>query len=140
MPPLNKKKVKSIDAQGVDPEKDWVDLEDSLKQFRDSIHAAAERPAFFWKTQQNAIMARVSQPQPVRRMWVWVPATMAILMCLFFFVENSKAPTPDIAAGSDQNLLIDIERALDQDCPDALAPASLLGGEIDRALNSRESK
>ncbi len=64
---------------------------------------------------------------------IWAPAAIAILLCLFLFVEKSKAPTPDFAAGSDQMLLIEVERALHRDYPEALAPAALIAREIGRA-------
>ncbi len=139
MYPWSKKKCNPRPTRDPDSEEDLSELKESLKEFRSSVLAAAERPAFFWKAQQNAIKTRMHEPPGMRRrILLWAPAALAILMCLFFFVENSKAPTPDLAAGADQNLLIDVERALNQDCPDALAPAALLGNEIERARNSGE--
>ncbi len=119
-----------------DPEQNLGALQDTLRIFRDSLHAAAERPDFFWKIQHKTIMARLGEPAPPARYrsgFLWVPVAAVVLLCLFFLVENSKAPTPDIAAGSDQNLLIEVERALNQDCPDALAPAAILSQEIEKA-------
>ena len=49
-------------------------------------------------------------------------------------------PVFGMAAGDDQDLLIEIERALRQDCPDGLAPAMVLTREIEhvngRSLNA----
>jgi hypothetical protein len=117
------------------------DLKEALREFRDSIHAASDRPGFFWKKQHEAIMVgldeRVTSAKR-RPVLLWGPAALVVLMCcLFFFVQNSKAPTPDLAAGSDQNLLIEVERALSQGSPTALAPAAFLENEIEQANKER---
>jgi len=116
------------------PEPDASDVSEVLRQFRESAHASAEKPAFFWKRQHNEIMMQLNSPAaaPKHRELLWAPAALAILLCLFLFVGTSKAPTPDLAAGSDQILLIEIERALSQDCPDALAPAGVLHDEMEK--------
>jgi hypothetical protein len=131
------------DLRHDDPQQGTADLDKALRSFRDSIRASAEKPDFFWRRQHNSILARLNRPssRTKYRKLIWVPAALGLLLCLFFFVENSKAPTPDIAAGSDQNLLIDVERALDQDCPDALAPAALLvfeSGKPGKAANNQK--
>ena len=129
MYPRSRNKQGMKDTHAVDPE-----LGEALRQFRESVHASVERPGFFWKRQHNEIMARLvsSEPTPKSRALRLAPAALAIFLCLFFFVESSKAPTPDLAAGSDQILLIEIERALSQDCPDALAPAGVLHDEMEK--------
>jgi hypothetical protein len=61
-----------------------------------------------------------------------------VILCLFFFAENSKAPPkPDLAAGSDEILLINVERALNQEYPDALAPAAFILEERTGSLKSK---
>ncbi len=124
------------DSNSNEPEQDLGDLKGILQKFQSSVHAAAERPDFFWRRQHNSIMAKLGAPASspeYRRVLLWVPVAAVVVLCLFFFVENSKAPTPDLAAGSDQNLLIEVEQALDRDCPEALAPAALLSREIELA-------
>jgi hypothetical protein len=127
-----------------DPEQNLGELKKGIQILRNSVYAAAERPDFFWKRQHNAIMARLRKPvhaAKYRRALLWVPGVMAFIICLFFFVENSKAPTPDFAAGSDQELLMAIEHALNHDYPEALAPAAVINGEIGRiAGNESQSK
>jgi len=113
------------------------DLADTLQAFRGSVHAAAERPEAFWESQRAAVSTRLrrSRPAPWRRpALVWVPAAAVVLLCLFLFVENGKAPTPDFAVGADQDLLTGVERAVDQEYPDALAPAALLAQEMEPAV------
>jgi len=112
------------------------DLEEVLHEFRQSVHAAADRPGCFWKRQYEAIEMRLQDktvPSKRRTTLAWVPACLLVLVCcLLLFVQNSKAPTPDLAAGSDQNLLTEIERALNQYGPSALEPAELLKHEINQ--------
>jgi hypothetical protein len=118
---------------GTNQEPNWEDLEGTLREFRDSVRTAAERPGPFWESQRAAVNARLQQPRPDpwrRRAWIIAPVAAAVVLCLFLFVENGKAPTPDFAGGSDQDLLIDVERALDQECPSALQPVALLTQEM----------
>ncbi len=105
------------------------ELQEILQEFRDSVRFEADRPDFFWIRQRNAIMVRLKKPASLkqRRALLAAPAAgAAVLLCLFFFAENSKAPSPDLAAGYDQDLLVEIERALSRRHPDALSPALLI--------------
>jgi len=127
-----KRSSASRDSADFDPERNFGELERNIQVFRDSVRLAAERPDFFWKSQHNAIMAGLNKPlRPAkyRPALLWVPAALVLIMCLFFFVENSKAPTPDFAGGSDQELLIGIERVLSRDFPEALAPVAVTDGD-----------
>jgi hypothetical protein len=123
----------SPDSAGLDPEQNLGELERKIQTFRESVRRAAERPEFFWKRQHNDIIASLKTPVRTAKYGhalLWVPAALVLIMCLFFFVENSKAPTPDFAAGADQKLLVGIERALNRDYAEALAPAAVLDGLI----------
>jgi hypothetical protein len=111
-------------------------LDSILGAFRDSAYSAAERPEAFWTRQRAAIVANLQRPvagSGRRPAMAWVSAAAALLLCLFLFVEKSKAPTPDIAAGSDQDLLVEVDQALNQYCPEALTPAALIAQEIEQA-------
>jgi hypothetical protein len=117
-----------------DPNWSPSDLREGLETFRSSVRAAAERPEFFWKRQHFAIMKRLYEPVPPtqpRRTLAWASAGLAVLLCLFFFVQPRKAPTPDLPAGADQTLLIEVEKALNRECPEALMPAAPLDRETD---------
>lgn len=110
------------------------ELEGVLHKFRDSVRVEADRPDFFWIRQRNAIMETLDKPESPnhRRALLWAPAAIAVLLCLFFFAESRKAPTPDLAAGYDQDLLIEVERALNRNHPDALTPALLIIQEMEQ--------
>jgi hypothetical protein len=115
-----------------DPERDLAELEGKIQILRNSVHRAAERPEFFWKSQHNVIMAKINMRTSARNhrpALLWAHIALGLLICLLFFVENSKAPTPDFAAGSDQELLLGIERALSRDYPEAFAPAVAVDSE-----------
>ena len=113
--------------------RDLEELNGVFREFRDSVHLEAERSKFFWISQRKTIMERLHIPKPLkhRRTLLWVPAAVAVMLCLFFFAENSKAPTPDLAGGYDQDLLVEVERALSRNCPDALTPAMLIIQEME---------
>ena len=110
------------------------ELQGVLPKYRSSVRLEADRPEFFWIRQRNAIMERFHRPRSPKRRpaLLWAPAAVAVLLCLFFFAENSKAPPADLAAGYDQDLLVEIERALSQNCPDALVPAQFIIQEMEQ--------
>lgn len=109
-----------------DQPEDLEGLNEAIEGFRNSVHAAAKKPAVFWQRQHAAIMSRIQESMPVRNSHarlVWVPAAVIVLLCVLFLVKTDQPPKPDLAAGSDQILLVEIERALNQECPEALLPA-----------------
>lgn len=115
------------------PEQDLGDLKDVVKAYRNSVCEAAERPEHYWRRKQGEILQSLNRPGPVNRVrtvLAWAPAALMAILCLLFFAQNSPAPPkPDLAGGSDEILLINVERALGRDCPDALAPVGLITGE-----------
>jgi hypothetical protein len=120
------------------PERESEEFKNGLRIFSDSLRAAAEKPDAFWTNQRARIAARLQHTSPAlkRRMaLLWAPAAIMVMLCLFFFVQDSKAPAPDFATGYDQKLLIEVEQALRQESPIALAPAGLISQEIQQALD-----
>jgi hypothetical protein len=119
------------------PERESEELNNGLRIFQKNLQEAAERPDAFWMHQRDGIMAKLQRPVLVpkwRPALLWAPAAMMVGLCLFFFVESGKAPTPDFATGYDQRLLIEVEQALNQESAWALAPAALITKEIEQAL------
>lgn len=110
------------------------DLRDVLKSFRDAHCAAAERPVFYWESRREAIMKKIQAPVSCsifRRPQLWIPAAAVLLFCLIIFLPDRTIPVPDIAAGYDQELLIEVERALNRNYPAALRPVDILAREIE---------
>ncbi len=116
----------------IDRERNFGMPENQIEILREALHQSAQRPDFFWKRQRSEIMARLKEPVLVPKRQpasLWVPVALGVVLCIFFFVQSSKAPTPDFAAGSDQELLIGIERALSRDYPEAFDPAVVLNAD-----------
>lgn len=121
------------------PESVPEELKGRLQLFKESFLASAERPNAFWAEQRSSIAAKLQRPASAPRYrpaLLWTSAAMVLLLCLTLFVEKSKAPTPDFAAGSDQDLLVEVERALNQSYPEALAAAALIVPELNEAGSS----
>lgn len=111
------------------------DLQDVLRSFRDVHHTAAERSVFYWKSRHETIMKKIDTPvscSKFRHPLLWIPAAAASLFCLLYFLPERRLPVPDIAAGYDQQLLIEVERALSRDYPAALESIDILARELER--------
>jgi hypothetical protein len=118
-------------------ESECGDMRDILGAFRDSHHAAADRTGHFWNRLHDSIMDKLETPASLSKFrypLLVAPVAMAavVVLCLIYFTADSRLPVPDIAAGYDQELLIEVDRMLSRDCPKALDPAALLAGEIER--------
>jgi hypothetical protein len=123
-------------------ESEFDELKEELRIFSESIRAGAERPETFWTSQRAGIAAKIRKPAPLpglRLALLWAPTLIVAVLCLFLFVEESKAPTPDFAAGADQILLVEVEQALHRNCPEALAPAKHITRQIDRSSGNAEN-
>lgn len=124
-------KFRAIDSGELQQESG--ELQSCIRALRDSLHAAAEKPDAFWAGQRTAILKSFrhsEQASWLKPVLLWAPASILVLVCLFLFTGKSKLPAPDFAAGADQNLLVDVERALYRNYPEALAPAAALVQEI----------
>ena len=96
--------------------------------------AASERPAEFWQRQRLAIreqtamaQRRLASPPPILA-WAGAAAVIAVAS-LLVGVTPSPAP-PSAQTDRDHELLLDVERMVQSDVPQALAPAALLAQEI----------
>jgi hypothetical protein len=116
--------------------------QDALQEFRNCIHAAAERPDAFWVKQRANIAEKFRQPSQIIRYplaFRWASAALVVLLCLALFMQEKRLPKFDLAAGADQELLIEVERSLNRKYPDALAPAAILSKQIEpHTINGRE--
>jgi hypothetical protein len=110
----------------------------TLDRLRDSLHSAAERPDAFWARQHSAIMGKIEgtskKPATGRQpVWALLVAGVILLLCLTQFPERDETYVLSFAAGDDQELLLEVERALNRPYPEALAPARHLSREMENA-------
>ena len=123
------------------PEKE--ELSKALLLFRNALDQAAEHTDFHWADQRKKVMDKLEHPgKPfqIRLAQFAVAAAVMILLCLFFFPRKDALPPPDFACGADQQLLVEVERALQQPYPDALAPAGILQDEMEVAAKGHPKK
>jgi hypothetical protein len=108
-------------------------LQDALLAFRSSVLAEAERPNAFWAKQGAGITERLRKPLQAKKqpVLVWIPAAIITLLCVSLFLVKPNPPAVAFAGGADQQLLVEVERALSRKYPDALAPAAILSQEIE---------
>ena len=120
-------------------ERESEEIGNGLRAFRQNLRETAEKPDAFWTKQRAGIMEKL-QHRVAEFRWrpglLWAPAAITVVLCLLFFMQRGSIPAPDIAAGYDQKLLIEVEQALHQESPWALAPAGLITGEIERGASS----
>lgn len=111
-----------------------TEFEEALGEFHSSILAATARPESYWAAQRDAVLTRIGRP---RGLFAGKPvlvlgAALAMLLTIvgIWFGTSRPLPKPDIAAGYDQDLLLDVERLTEAQTSLALEPAQLLVGEI----------
>jgi hypothetical protein len=105
-------------------------LEQDLAGMRASVDELAEQPEAFWTRQRAGVLARAGR----RRLAVLsapLLATACLLLALALGLLNAEpAPAPQAVASPSADMLVEVERTLQQPVPDALAPAALLTDEI----------
>ena len=123
------------------PEKE--ELTRDLLLYRNVLDQAAAHTEFYWENQRKQVMEKLEHP--TKRFQITfahfaVAAAAMIFLCLFFFLRKDALPSPDFAGGADQQLLVEVERALQQPYPAALAPAGILQDEIEVAAKRHPKK
>ena len=121
------------------------DIRGSVDQWRDSVHAHAERPDWFWARQRARILSDIRQPRRLSPKFAWagLAAVVAIAISLISPVDKPKQLPPQPVAQvqiSDHDLMIAIEHSMNNGGPSSLSPASLLAEEMDEALQLQGSK
>lgn len=108
----------------------WLDA--ALKE-----HGSAEpRPGIEARVLQNLRSRAERRASWIHRQGVlWLTAATAAiaLLVLIVFIRHEKPRAPDLAQSSDQELLLGVDRLLDQKVPAALEPALVLTQEIVRS-------
>jgi hypothetical protein len=117
-------------------------MENALRIFRDSLHSAAQKPENFWIKQREEILNSVRRPvhkRRVRVLLIWASALATVLLGVTVFIEENKMPAASFAGGYDQELLVEVERALNRNYAEALSPAAVISDELANTKNNHSS-
>lgn len=119
-------------------------IESSFRSFAQSARAASDRPGYFWTRQSAQIHERLgSSSRSAFGYGSRMASALALLaLTAFLLLQGAPKPLPDssqVVAVSDHEILLEVERALDRDTPNALEPVTLLVEDMSRnsAQNSR---
>lgn len=108
----------------------------AVAEFRSGVLAAAQHPEGFWNAQRASILRKAAgrRPRPAWRVALaWAATVVLVVIGIGIVLDRPQAaPAPDLAAGYDQELLIDVERSLNQEVPEPLDAAFLLTAEMGR--------
>jgi hypothetical protein len=108
---------------------------------RDFARTQGDRPEDFWTRQRSSAASRISGRAASPLTWAAVAAAVLAAMLL---QKPRPAPPAMPATDSDQALLVSVERAVNRQVPQALAPAALLTQEISHNVKptgpARQSK
>jgi flagellar biosynthesis regulator FlaF len=112
-------------------------LRETLEGLPASARTASQRPDEFWEEQRAKVWSRVTQAERTiaQRFPVltWVAVASIITVGIFML---HREPAPQIRQTQfdpDHELLIEVERAMRSDGPEALEPAALLAQEMIQA-------
>jgi len=121
-------------------------LEATLAALADCTYAEADRPEEFWHKQRAQIRERIAQSETTSdgRTARLVPAiALALLVIAGILLHiGPQANYPQARLDPDHELLIQVERAVHSNGPEALEPAGFLFQEISRSdsISSRDYK
>ena len=111
-------------------------LQDALRQFGAANREYAMLPESFWEQQAARIRANRNRSQSrARRVAVLAPALGALLLAGTLLVQRTPQVNPEaralatVQANSDHELLLAVERAMESNTPEALAPVAWMEEE-----------
>ena len=109
-----------------------------LEQWRDAARVAAVQPDSFWARQRAVISVRLHERSFDRGIrFVWAGALAALLLAGALSWSPTTKPTvlPQASEAQDEQLLENMQMALERESPLALQPAEVLTKEMTRARN-----
>jgi hypothetical protein len=127
-----------------DNELEGKDVQQALNGWRSAVTNAIERPDWFWTRQHARVMSKLEQRKITgfpKLAWASLAATVAIAASLIFAAHPEKqvqrqAQVPHEVQISDHDLMLAIERSMNDVGPSSLAPAGLLAEEMNQALTT----
>ena len=126
-------------------ESDQRALRPTLEALPDWARASSERSEEFWQEQRSVVWSRIasSENAPAARLvrrsplLVWSAAAALVLLAGFMLDRGSLAPAHKAQLDPDHELLLAVERAVNNDGPAALDPAALLAEELVQDMAAR---
>jgi hypothetical protein len=112
-------------------------LRETLAKLPACAQTASQQPDEFWQEQRVKVWSRIdlAERSIARRFPVLTWAAVATMIAIAILMLH-RTPTPEIRqarSDPDHELLIEIERAVQSDGPEALEPAALLAQEMIQA-------
>jgi predicted anti-sigma-YlaC factor YlaD len=115
------------------------DMEYLFRALSTEAEKLAEKPDAFWLAQRRQINTRVPQPRHFfapRFAWAGIAATVILAITLLLRSGPAvKTQPPQLTAENDQQLMVDVEQALDSKLAPPLEPA----GALVEAMTQRTS-
>jgi hypothetical protein len=126
-------------------ESDQRSLRSTLEALPERARASTDHPEEFWQEQRSAVWSRIATSENpaatrlARRspLLVWSAVTALVLLAGFMLDRGSLAPPHKAQLDPDHELLLAVERAVNNDGPAALDPAALLAEEMVQDISAR---
>ena len=109
-----------------------------LEQWRDAARVAAVQPDSFWARQRAVISVRLHErsfDRGIRFVWAGAVAALVLAAALSWSPAPNSPATPQSSEVQDEQLLENMQAALERESPLALQPAEVLTKEMSRARN-----
>ena len=110
-----------------------------LEQWRDATRVAAVQPDTFWARQRAVISVRLHErsfDRGIRFVWAGAVAALVLAAALSWSPASNSTVTPQTSEAQDEQLLENMQVALERESPLALQPAEVLTQEMTRARNT----
>jgi len=109
-----------------------------LEQWRDAARVAAVQTDSFWARQRAVISVRLHErsfDRGIRFVWAGAVAALVLAAALSWSPGPTSPATPQSSEVQDEQLLENMQAALERESPLALQPAEVLTQEMSRARN-----
>ena len=109
-----------------------------LEQWRDAARVAAVQTDSFWARQRAVISVRLHErsfDRGIRFVWAGAVAALVLAAALSWSPSTTAPVTPQASEAQDEQLLENMQAALERESPLALQPAEVLTQEMSRARN-----
>ena len=110
-----------------------------LEQWRDDARLAAVQPDSFWARQRAVISVRLHErsfDRGIRFVWAGAMAALVLAAALSWSPTTKTPVAPQTSEAQDEQLLENMQAALERESPVALQPAEVLTKEMTRARDA----